>query len=338
MDDTTTVPAPVALLRMLTGYWISKSLSVAADLGLADHLRDGPRTSNDLATACGVNPAGLHRLLRALASVGVFSEEPGGRFALTPLAQLLRSDTPDSMRALARMYGSEQFQAWAGLGESIATGEPVFSDLFGAPYFDYLESHAESGGVFNEAMTAWTTHLAEAVTAAYDFSGANEIVDVGGGLGLLLSTILRANPASEGVLFELPHVAADASRFLDKAGVADRCTTVGGDFFESVHGGGTTYVLAQILHDWDDEHCQTILTNCRRAIRPEGRLLVVEQVIPPANEPSLGKWLDLHMLVLLGGRERTESEYGSLLAAAGFELTKVVPTQSGASIIEAIPR
>lgn len=338
MENRTDLPAPLALLRMLTGYWISKAVSVAAELGVADHLREGPRPSDDLATTCGVQAAPLYRLLRALASVGVFSEEEGGRFALTPPAELLCSDTPGSMRALARMYGSEQFRAWAGLEDSIRTGMPSFGKVFGASYFEYLEGHAQSGEVFNEAMTGWTTQLADAVTTAYDFSGSNQVVDVGGGLGLLLSTILGANPTTEGVLFELPHVAADAKPFLEKAGIADRCTTVGGDFFESVPDGGTTYVLAQILHDWDDGHCGVILGNCRQVIHSDGKLLVVEQLLPPANEPSLGKWLDLHMLVLLGGQERTESEYRSLLAAAGFELTRVIPTQSGASIVEAVPR
>lgn len=337
MENRTDVPAPLALLQMLTGYWISKALSVAAELGVADHLREGPRPSDDLATTCGVRAAPLYRLLRALASVGVFSEEEGG-FALTPSAELLCSDTPGSMRALARMYGAEQFRAWAGLEDSIRTGEPSFGQVFGTSYFEFLESHPRSSEVFNEAMTGWTTQLADAVTTTYDFSGSDQVVDVGGGLGLLLSTILRANPTVAGVLFELPHVAADATPFLEKAGIADRCTTVGGDFFESVPDGGTTYVLAQILHDWDDEHCGVILGNCRQVIPSDGTLLVVEQVLPPANEPSLGKWLDLHMLVLLGGQERTESEYRSLLAAAGFELTRVLPTQSGASIVEAVPR
>lgn len=338
MENRTDVPPAVALIQMLTGYWISKALSVAAELGVADHLREGPRASDDLATTCGVRAAPLYRLLRALASVGVFREEEGGRFALTPLAELLCSDAPGSMRALARMYGSEQFRAWAGLEDSIRTGEPGFGQVFGTSYFDYLESHPPSGEVFNEAMTGWTTQLADAVATAYDFSGSRQVVDVGGGLGVLLSTILRANPTMEGVLFELPRVAADAKPFLEKAGIADRCTTVGGDFFESVPDGGDTYVLAQILHDWDDDHCGVILGSCRQAIHSDGRLLVVEQVVPPPNEPSLGKWLDLHMLVLLGGQERTESEYRSLLAAAGFELTRVIPTQAGASIVEAVPR
>jgi predicted O-methyltransferase YrrM len=192
--------------------------------------------------------------------------------------------------------------------------------------------------VFNDAMTGWTAHLADSVVAAYDFSGVGTVVDVGGGLGLMLSTILRANAATSGVLFELPHVAAAAATFLKKAGVAERATTVGGDFFESVPDGGNTYVLAQILHDWDDEQSGQILRNCRRAIPADGRLLVVEEVIPAPNEPSIGKWLDLHMLVMLGGRERTEAEYAALLADAGFELTRVIPTHAGAGIVEAVPR
>jgi predicted O-methyltransferase YrrM len=338
MSNQTEIPPPAVMLQMLTGYWISKSLSVAAELGVADHLHDGPRDVADLAAECGVATGPLYRLLRALASVGVFTEQDGQRFGSTPLGDLLRSDAPGSMRALARMYGAQQFQAWAGLEQSVRTGAPSFDQVFGTRYFDFLHSNPEPGAVFNDAMTGWTAHLADSVVAAYDFSGVGTVVDVGGGLGLMLSTILRANAATSGVLFELPHVAAAAATFLKKAGVAERATTVGGDFFESVPDGGNTYVLAQILHDWDDEQSGQILRNCRRAIPADGRLLVVEEVIPARNEPSIGKWLDLHMLVMLGGRERTEAEYAALLADAGFELTRVIPTHAGAGIVEAVPR
>lgn len=331
------VPTPVMLLRMMTGYWVSKALNVSAELGVADLLRDGPRTSDELAAACGAHPPTLYRLLRALSSVGVFAEGEERRFALTPLAELLRSDVPGSMRALARMYGSEQYRAWDGLLDSVRTGEPAFDRTFGASYFDYLGRNPEAGAVFNEAMTGWTTQVTDAVVAAYEFVGMNTVVDVGGGHGLLLATILRAHPAMRGVLFDLPQVIAGARPLLEAAGVADRCAAVGGDFFASVPDGGETYILAQILHDWDDERCRVILENCRRAMRPEGKLLVVEQVLPPANEPAFGKWLDLHMLVLLTGRERTEAEYRALLRASGFELTGVIPTSSGAGIVEAIP-
>ncbi|MDQ3809571.1 MAG: acetylserotonin O-methyltransferase [Chloroflexota bacterium] len=330
------VPAPVALLRMMTGYWVSKALHVAAELGVADLLRDGPRPADELASACGAHPPALYRLLRALASVGVFTEGEGRRFALTPLAELLRSDRPDSMRALARMYGSEQYRAWDGLLDSIRTGTPAFDRAFGASYFDYLARSPEAGAVFDQAMTGWTTQVADAVVEAYDFPASGTVVDVGGGRGLLLATILRARPNLRGVLFDLPHVVVGAQPLLAAAGVADRCTVVGGDFFASVPAGGAVYLLAQILHDWDDERCRVILANCRGAMRPDGKLLVVEQVLPPGDEPALGKWLDLHMLVLLTGRERTEAEYRALLGAAGFQLSQVMPTTSGASIVEAV--
>lgn len=330
------VSAPLALLRMMTGYWVSKALNVAAELALADLLQEGPRTIDELASACDAHPPTLYRLLRALASVGVFTEIEGYRFALTPLAELLRSDVPDSMRALARMYGSEQYRAWGDLLDSVRSGDPAFDRVFGASYFDYLARSPEAGAVFNQAMTGWTTQVADAVVAAYDFARMNTIVDVGGGHGLLLTTILRAHPSMRGVLLDLPHVVAGAQPLLEAAGVAERCEAVGQDFFASVSDGGDGYILAQILHDWDDERCQIILRNCRQAMRPDGKLLVVEQVLPPANEPSLGKWLDLHMLVLLTGRERTEAEYRALLEAAGFELTKVIPTRSGASIVEGV--
>ena len=333
--QTGEVPTPVALLRMMTGYWVSKALNAAAELGVADLLRQGPRENDELAAACGAHPPTLYRLLRALASVGVFTEEEGRRFALTPLAELLRSDVPGSMRALARMYGAEQYRAWGDLVESVRTGGPAFDRVFGAPYFDYLGRSPEAGAVFNEAMTGWTTQVADAVVAAHDFAGAEKIVDVGGGHGLLLGTILRAHPAARGVLFDLPQVAAGARPLLEALGVAERCETAGGDFFAAVPDGGDVYLLAQILHDWDDERCRVILGTIHRAMRPDGTLLVVEQVLPPGDEPSFGKWLDLHMLVLLAGRERAEAEYRALLGGAGFELTRVVPTRSGASIVEA---
>jgi hypothetical protein len=329
-------PAPATLLKMMTGYWVSKALNVAAELGLADLLQPGPRTSDDLATACGAHAPTLYRLLRALASVGVFTEVDERRFALTPLAELLRSDVSGSMRALARMYGAEQYRAWGDLLDSVRTGRPAFDRVFGVSHFDYLAHSPEADAIFNDAMTGWTTQVAEAVVAAYDFAGVDTVVDVGGGYGLLLATILRAHPAVRGVLFDQPHVVKGAEPRLQAAGVAERCATDGGDFFASVSPDGDAYILAQIPHDWDDERCRIILGNCRRAIRPVGKLLVVEQVLPPANEPSFAKWLDLHMLVLLTGRERTETEYRDLHAAAGFALTRVIPTFSGASIVESV--
>jgi O-methyltransferase domain/Dimerisation domain len=328
-------PPPVVLLRMMTGYWQAKALAVAADLGLADLLRDGPRTAASLAEICNVDAGSLHRLLRALASAGVFAQTESGSFALTPMADLLRSDRPDSMRALARMYGSEQYQAWGGLLDSVRDGMPAFDHVFGSSYFAYLAAHPDASSVFNDAMTGWTAQLSDAVAAAYDFSGPGLVVDVGGGTGLLLATILQAGPALRGTLLELSHVAEQADAYLRATPIGNRCAVAAGDFFAAVPGGGSFYVLAQILHDWDDGHCATILRNCRQAMLPGAKLLIIEQVIPPRNEPSLGKWLDLHMLVLLGGRERTEAEYAALLSGADLKLGRVIPTAAGASILEA---
>ena len=330
-------PPSATLLQMMTGYWVSQALYVAAKLGIADLLTDGPVDCEDLAAATHTHAPSLQRVLRALASVGVFTEMSPGSFALTPLAELLRTETPGSMRALATMYAEEQYRAWGGLLHSVRTGEMAFDHQFGMGYFEYLAQHPEADRVFNDAMTGWTHQLVGAVVDVYDFSPFKTVVDVGGGYGTLLAAILRRYPGTRGILFEQPHVVASAEEHLAATGIADRCTFVGGDFFVAVPAGGDAYVLSQILHDWDDEHCVAILGQCRRAMADHGNLLVVELVLPPGNEPSLGKWLDLHMLVLLGGRERTAAEYDTLFRAAGFNLARVVPTPPGPSVVEAVP-
>jgi O-methyltransferase domain/Dimerisation domain len=335
--DTGASPPPATLLQMMTGYWVSQAIHVAAKLGIADLLADGPVDCEDLALATNTHAPSLRRVLRALASVGVFTEVSPGSFALTPLAELLRTETPGSMRALAIMYAEEQYRAWGELLHSVRTGETAFEQQFGMGYFEYLAQHPESDRVFNEAMTGWTHQLVGAVVDTYDFSAFKTVVDVGGGYGALLAAILQNNSGMRGILFDLPHVVASAEEQLAATEVADRCTFVGGDFFAEVPAGGDAYVLSQILHDWDDERCVAILGNCRQVIPDHGKLLVVELVLPPGDEPFLGKWLDLHMLVLLGGRERTAAEYNTLFRAAGFELARVVPTPPGPSVVEAVP-
>jgi hypothetical protein len=331
-----TAPLSPVLLQMMTGYWVSQALYVAAKLGVADLLAEGPRSVEALAVATQTDAPSLHRVMRALASVGVFTEARPRTFALTPLAALLRTEAPDSMRALAIMYAEEQYRAWGDVLYSVRTGTTAFEKQFGTSYFAYLAQHPEADRVFNEAMTGGVAQIVGAVLEAYDFSPFTTVVDVGGSYGTMLAAILRHHPATHGILFDQPHVVAAAGEQLAMAGVAERCTTVGGDFFVEVPAGGDAYVLAQILHDWDDEHSVAILRQCRRAMPAYGKLLVVELVLPPGEEPFFGKWLDLHMLVLLGARERTATEYEALFRAAGFTLGRVVPTTAGPSIVEGI--
>lgn len=332
-----TPPPPAVLLQMMTGYWVSQSIYIAAKLGVADLLADGPRPVEALATATESHAPSLYRLLRALASVGVFTETSPHTFALTPMAALLRTGTPHSMHALAITYCEEMYTAWGSMLHSIRTGEPAFAHHFGMGPFPYFATHPEADRVFNEAMIGYTHQVANAVTASYDFSPFATVVDVGGGYGTLLAAILRDNPAAQGILFDVPHVIEAAEGFLNTTGVGARCARVAGDFFVALPGGGDAYVLSQILHDWEDADCLTILRHCRAVMPENGKLLVVELVIPPGNEPSFGKWLDLHMLAIPGGRERTEAEYAALFQAAGFELTRVIPTPAGPSVVEAVP-
>ena len=335
--DVRAIPPPAILLRMMTGYWVSQALYVAAKLGLADLLVDGPRPVEALAAATQTDAPSLRRVLRALASVGVFTEAIPGTFALTQLAALLRTGIPDSMRALAIMYAEEQYRAWGNILHSVQTGKTAFERQFGTSYFTYLAQHPDADRVFNDAMTGWTTQLVGAVGDAYDFSPFQTVVDVGGSYGILLASILRSNPTARGILFDQPHVVAAAEKRLAVAGMSERCITVGGDFFVEVPTGGDAYMLAQILHDWNDERSVAILRQCRRAMPVHAKLLVIELVLPSSEQPFFGKWLDLHMLVMLGARERTATEYDALFRAAGFTLTRVVPTAAGPSIVEAVP-
>ncbi|HTE65031.1 MAG TPA: methyltransferase [Candidatus Binatia bacterium] len=329
----------LALVKMLTGSWVSQALYVAAKLGIADLLRDGPTSCTMLAEATQTHAGALYRVLRALASVGVFAEDKNRCFSVTPLAEPLRADAPGSLRAFAIMLGErEHWRAWESVLHSVRTGQPAFEDVFGMPLFQYFAGHPEAARIFDEAMTSRSGQENAAIVAAYHFAEARTVIDVGGGQGTLLASILDVHPNARGVLFDLPHVIAPARIRMESAGHAVRCEFVAGDFFGVVPAGGDLYLLKKVIHDWDDDRAQLILTRCRTAMSGTGRLLLIEPVVPPGNEASFNKLLDLLMLVWnAGGRERTEGEHVALLALAGFRRSRVIPTRSGLTIIEAAP-
>jgi hypothetical protein len=335
---TPDLPPPFALFRMVTGYYISRAIWVAAKLGIADLLVDGPRHYGDLAKATDMHAPSLNRVLRLLASAGIFVEQEFGHFALTPIGGCLRTGVPGSMRAAVLLFGGRTQDTWRELLHSVQTGEPAFPRVWGMDPFTHMEQHPEEAAVFDEAMADWTKHVAIATAAAYDFSPFRTIVDVGGGNGVLLAGILKANPGLRGVLFDRPHVVERGRARLAALGVADRCTVVGGDFFQEVPRGGDAYLLKHVIHDWNDERAGEILASCHRAMRSEARLLIIEGVYPPRidqSDASRGSAAnDVNMLVCTGGRQRSEREFRSLYAAAGFELTRIVLTEMPTSVIE----
>jgi hypothetical protein len=325
------------LVQMITGYWISRAIYVAAKLRIADHLKDGPRSAEELAAAARVAPGPLFRVLRALASVGVFAQQADGRFRLTPLAEPLREGGPDSLRAATVMLGEEQFSCWADLPATVRTGEVAFERLYGRPVFAYLGEHPEQSATFDAAMTAFGGRATQAVLDAYDLSDVRILADVGGGLGTNLARVLRHYPAMRGLLFDQPHVVARARPFLEAAGVADRCAVEGGDFFQTAPVGADAYMLGNIIHDWDDARAGVILDNLRRAMPAPARLLLVEYALLEGDGGSFARFLDVHIMGILGGRERTEEEFRQLLAAHGFRLTRVVRTAGDTAVIEGRP-
>lgn len=341
MTDKPTQPLPPSaqLLEMIFGFALSRSIAVAAQLGVADLLKDGSKTADEMAPTIGVHPRSLYRLLRALAGVGIFAEEANGSFSHTSLSDLLRSDAPESLRGFAALIADEVgFETWAQLGYAIETGEPAFPHKFGMPWFDWLGQNPAEASAFHDAMTSLSAGAVAAVVSAYDFSGINKLVDVGGGHGLLLASVLSKYTNMKGVLYDDANVIGGAADVLMAHGVADRCERIGGDFFQSVPAGGDAYILKHIIHDWSDEECVKILSHCHAGMTAGGKVLIVEMVVPERNVPGISKLLDLQMLVFLTGRERTEAEYGALLDRAGFQLTRVVPTPSAYSVIEGLKK
>jgi len=322
--------------RMISGNWMAQALYVVAKLGLADLVNEGPRTADDLAAATQAHPRSLYRLLRALAGMGVFAEDEHQRFSLTPLAECLRKDTPGSQWAMAITSGELFYKVWADLLYSVQTGRTAFEKVHGQPIFDYLTGHVEQAKLFDATMVAVHGRETAAMLDAYDFSGIRVLADVGGGNGSTITSILKKHPNMRGILFDLPNVAERARANVEAAGLQDRCEAVGGSFFESVPAGADAYLLRHIIHDWYNDKAGAILGNVARAMTSDGRLLVVESVIPPGNEPSFGKMLDLTMLVFPGGEERTAEEYNKLFQSAGFRLNRIAPTKAEVSVIEGI--
>ncbi len=328
------------LYQLMSGYRVSQAIAVVAKLGIADLLGGGPEGSDELARATKTIEAALYRVLRLLVGAGLFDETAPRRFALTGLGTGLRADVPGSIRPMMLMLLDDcKWGAWGELMHSVRTGEIAFDHVHGVGFFDYLRTHPESAATFNAAMTSNTAQSGAGITGVYDFSGIRCLVDVGGGHGLLLATILQAYPAMRGVLFDLPEVVAGAAPALEEAGVADRCEVGGGDFFAAV-APGDAYILRQIIHDWDDDRATVILANCRRAMQGVGRVLVVERAIGRDYRQALQVLhLDLEMLVNLSGLQRTDAEYGALFAAAGFRLGTVVPLGDPLhySVFEGVP-
>jgi len=332
------VPPPVAMLQMIAGFWVSRAIYIAAKLGIADLLKDQPQSSEELARATGTHASSLHRVLRALASAGVFAQDAQGRFTLTPLAATLQSGVPGSLRAFAMSeLGEDHYPAWGEVLHSVKTGEIAFEHLFGMNVWQYRAQHPQKAQIFDESMANFTAVTTAAILETYDFSSIDTLVDVGGGDGGLIAAILKAQPRMKGIVFDAPHVVAGARQRMETEGLIKRCEISAGDFFTSVPRGGDAYVLKNITIDWDDERTVTILRNCRQGITAQGKILIVEPVIPPGNAPSFGKFIDLVMLVMTGGRVRTEAEHRALLKAAGFELTRIIPTRSEISIVGGVP-
>ncbi len=328
----------VAMLQIISGFWISRAVCVIAKLGIPDLLNEGPKTTEELAGATGTHAHSLFRIMRALVSVGVLSSDSENRFAQTPLSETLVTDAPGSLRWFTiSELGQEHYPAWGNLMHSVKTGEIAFDNFFGMDVWSYFQKNPDDAALFNDSMSGMTAAVNSTLCSLYDFSQFKTVVDVGGGHGGLITQILKANPNTKGVLFDAAEVVNGAQERLTAVGLSDRCQAVAGDFFKAVPEGGDAYVMKWIIHDWDDERAIHILKNCRAQMGPDARLIIVDCVVPETEEPHFSKFIDLNMLVMTGGKERTQKEFASLMETAGFKLLRVIPTEQPTSIIEGQP-
>ncbi len=326
------------MMQFATGMGVTAALQPIARMGVADILASGPLPVSELAQKTGSNADALYRVMRLLASLGMFAESPGKVFALTPMSELLRSDVPSSMRAFVLWVGNGfHFKVWSEMGHSIKTGQPAVEKVCGKPCFEAIFGDPEVAYDFNSAMTCFSRMVAPALLEAYDFSGIGTLMDVAGGHGAILCEVLSRYPSMKGILFDLPSVIQEASCHICSLKLDDRCQTVVGDFFENIPAGADAYYMQHIIHDWADEPALKILGNCRRALegRSGGKLIIVDSVVPGNSAPHASKWLDLEMLLMPGGRERSEGEWHGLFAKAGFEIAKILPMKAAESVIEA---
>lgn len=329
-------PPHVKLIEMVTSLWVSRIVWSAAELGLADQLAAQPLSAAELAPRLGLHARSLHRLLRCLASFGIFSEDEDHRFHQTPMSEALKTGAPGAARSTILSFGGPyQYKAMEEILHSLRTGGTAFKAAHGIELFDYLAEHPEDASHFSNAMVGIHGGEPPAVAEAYDFSQFDTIVDVGGATGNMLAHILSRHPQPKGILYDRPHVTTDAPVMIAQHGLTGRIEIASGNFFESAPAGGDAYILSHIIHDWSEEQCLTILGHVRASMKPTAKLLIVEFVLPEGNEPHFGKFVDMVMLTLPGGEERTSKEYDALLAKAGFRLERVVPTSTPVSIVEA---
>jgi hypothetical protein len=336
------IPPGIVLYQIGIGHYFSRALALAAKLGVADLLKDGPRFYGDLAKATQTHPPSLNRMMRLLASVGVFEERDNGTFALTSLGELLRTGVPGSMRSAVLLFAGIGIQdAWRELEYCVQTGEPAFRrNSPDADPFSQIAQNPEMAKVFDEAMATFAPLTAAAIAASYDFSPFRKLVDIGGGNGSLLIGILNANPNLHGIVFDLPHAADKARAKIAEAGLQSRCDAVGGDFFTEVPAGADAYIIKHVIHDWNDDRATAILRSVHRAMPPQAKLLIAEGVYPQRiDESDLSRGAaanDVNMLVSTGGRQRSEAEFRSLQEATGFKLTRIIPTPARLSLIEGV--
>ena len=331
-------PPTMAMMQLLFGKQVFYALSGLARLGVADHMDGAPQPVEAIAAKAGAHAPALYRVMRMLAGFGVFREEPRRHFALTPVGELLKTDAPDSMRYTAMMFGDEfSTRAYEHIATCLRTGTDGVTEAYGKPVWDVLAARPEQCATFQNAMTASSGRVANAIVEAYDFAPIERLADVGGGHGLLLAAILRAYPPMQGVLFDRPEVIASVPE-RQFAGCSDRIALEAGSFFERVPDGCDSYLMKHIIHDWSDAHCRAILDLMRAKLPPKGRVLLCEMVVTDEPGPTPAKLLDIEMLVVTeGGKERTEEEFAALFEASGFRLSRIVPTSSPICVIEAVP-